>query len=141
MIHQEQIIGVLKQHETDRAITEPVRESGGQRGDDLNLGGRDTAGMEVSETQRLKSLDYENRSQKQLVTDLSLDKEALKAIVQKNEILSYSRMRKPKQVRARRTSSSSRRRLLQSIKEDIHSSRGTLIFPPCPRNDPETPRR
>lgn len=40
-------------------------------------------GMEVSEAQRLKSLEDENRRLKQLVADLSLDKEALKAMVRK----------------------------------------------------------
>ena len=41
-------------------------------------------GMDVSEAQRLKSLENENRRLKQLVADLSLDKEALKGIVRKN---------------------------------------------------------
>ena len=41
-------------------------------------------GMEVGEAQRLKSLEDENRRLKQLVADLSLDREALKAIVRKN---------------------------------------------------------
>jgi hypothetical protein len=41
-------------------------------------------GMVVSEAQRLKSLEDENRRLKQLVADLSLDKEALKGIVRKN---------------------------------------------------------
>ncbi len=41
-------------------------------------------GMEVNEAQRLKSLEDENRRLKQLVADLSLDKEALKGIVRKN---------------------------------------------------------
>jgi putative transposase len=41
-------------------------------------------GMDISEAQRLGSLEDENRRLKQLVEDLSLDKEALKAIVRKN---------------------------------------------------------
>ena len=41
-------------------------------------------GLEVSEAQRLKSLEDENRRLKHLVADLSLDKEVLKAIVRKN---------------------------------------------------------
>jgi putative transposase len=41
-------------------------------------------GMDVSEAQQLKSLEDENRRLKQLVADLSLDKEALKGIVRKN---------------------------------------------------------
>ncbi len=38
----------------------------------------------MNEAQRLKSLEDENRRLKQLVAELSLDKEALKAIVRKN---------------------------------------------------------
>jgi len=41
-------------------------------------------GMEVGEAQRLRSLEDENRRLKHLAADLSLDKEALKAIVRKN---------------------------------------------------------
>ena len=40
--------------------------------------------MEVGEAQRLPSLEDENRRLKQLVVDLSLDKEVLKVIVRKN---------------------------------------------------------
>src|SRR5690349_17994019 len=42
-------------------------------------------GLEVSEAQRLRQLEEENRRLKHLVADLSLDKEALKAVVSKNE--------------------------------------------------------
>jgi len=41
-------------------------------------------GMEVSEAQRLKRLEDENRRLKHLVADLSLDKEVLKAVISKN---------------------------------------------------------
>ena len=40
--------------------------------------------MEVAEVQRLKGLEDENRRLKQLVADLSLDKEALKSVIRKN---------------------------------------------------------
>jgi len=63
---EEQIIGILKQHEAGRKVPELAREIG------------------VSEAQRLKSLEDENRRLKHLVADLSLDKEVLKAIVRKN---------------------------------------------------------
>ena len=63
---EEQTIGVLKQHEAGRKVPELAREIG------------------VSEAQRLKGLEDENRRLKQLVADLSLDKEALKAVVRKN---------------------------------------------------------
>jgi len=41
-------------------------------------------GMDVSEAQRLKALDDENRRLKTLVADLSLDKEMLRAVIRKN---------------------------------------------------------
>jgi putative transposase len=41
-------------------------------------------GMDVSDAQRLKGLEDENRRLKHLVADLSLDKEVLKAVIQKN---------------------------------------------------------
>jgi putative transposase len=41
-------------------------------------------GMEVSEAKRLKSLEDENRRLKEIVADLSLDKEALKSVIRKN---------------------------------------------------------
>jgi putative transposase len=41
-------------------------------------------GMDVSEAQRLKALDDENRRLKHMVADLSLDKEMLKAVIRKN---------------------------------------------------------
>jgi putative transposase len=43
-------------------------------------------GIEVGEAQRLRSLEGENRRLKHLVADLSLDKEALKAIVRKKRL-------------------------------------------------------
>jgi putative transposase len=40
--------------------------------------------MEVSEARRLRALEEENRRLKQLVADLSLDREALKVVIRKN---------------------------------------------------------
>jgi len=40
--------------------------------------------MQMSEAQRLRVLDDENRRLKMLVADLSLDKEMLKAVIRKN---------------------------------------------------------
>jgi putative transposase len=42
-------------------------------------------GLEVSEAQQLRGLEDENRRSKHLVADLSLDKEVLKAMIQKSE--------------------------------------------------------
>ncbi|MBP7434939.1 MAG: transposase [Bacteroidales bacterium] len=43
-------------------------------------------GMEISEAKCLKQLEDENRRLKQIVADLMLDNQALKLVVQKNEI-------------------------------------------------------
>ena len=80
---EEQIIGVLKQHEAGRKVPELAREIGVSDAAILHLESK-YGGMEVNEAQRLKSLEDENRRLKQLVADLSLDKEALKGIVRKN---------------------------------------------------------
>jgi len=42
--------------------------------------------MEISEAKCLKQLEDENRRLKQIVADLMLDNQALKLVVQKNEI-------------------------------------------------------
>jgi len=80
---EEQIIGILKQHEEGRKMAELAREHGVSEATLYSWKSR-YGGLEVSEAQRLKSLEDENRRLKQLVTDLSLDKEALKAVVRKN---------------------------------------------------------
>jgi putative transposase len=77
---EEQIIGVLKQHEAGRKVPELAREIGVSEATVYTWKSK-YGGMDVSEAQRLKELEDENRRIKQLVADLSLDKEALKAIV------------------------------------------------------------
>jgi putative transposase len=80
---EEQIVGILKEHEAGRKMTELAREHGVSEGTLYGWKSK-YGGMEVGEAQRLRSLEEENRRLKQLVADLSLDKEALKAIVRKN---------------------------------------------------------
>jgi putative transposase len=74
---------VLKQHEAGRKVQELAREMGVIEATIYTWNSK-YGGMDVSEAQRLKSLEDENRRLKQLVADLSLDKEALKGIVRKN---------------------------------------------------------
>ena len=81
--NEEQIIGILKQHEAGRRVPELAREHGVSEATIYTWKSK-YGGLEVSEAQRLKSLEDENRRLKQLVADLSLDKEALKGIVRKN---------------------------------------------------------
>ena len=80
---EEQIIGILKQHEAGRKVPELAREIGVSAATIYTWKSK-YGGMEINEAQRLKSLEDENRRLKQLVADLSLDKEALKGIVRKN---------------------------------------------------------
>jgi putative transposase len=42
------------------------------------------AGMQASDARRLRQLEEENRRLKHMVADLSLDKEAMKAVIAKN---------------------------------------------------------
>jgi putative transposase len=42
------------------------------------------SGMDANEARRLRALEEENRRLKTMVADLSLDKEALKAVIRKN---------------------------------------------------------
>ena len=80
---EEQIIGVLKQMEAGRKVAELAREVGVSEAT-LYTWKSKYGGMEVSEARRLRGLEEENRRLKQLVADLSLDREALKVVIRKN---------------------------------------------------------
>jgi putative transposase len=75
---EEQIIGVLKQHEAGRKVPDLAREMGVSAATIYTWKSK-FGGMDVSDAQKLKGLEDEN-----LVADLSLDKEVLKAVIQKN---------------------------------------------------------
>ena len=79
----EQIIGVLKQHEAGRKVQELAREMGVSEATIYSWKSK-YGGMDVSDAQKLKGLEDENRRMKHLVADLSLDKEVLKAVISKN---------------------------------------------------------
>ena len=80
---EEQIIGVLQQMEAGRKVAEVAREVGVSEAT-LYTWKSKYGGMEVSEARRLRGLEEENRRLKQLVADLSLDREALKVVIRKN---------------------------------------------------------
>lgn len=80
---EEQIIGILKQHEAGHRVGDLAREHGISEATIYTWKSK-YGGLEVNDAQRLKSLEDENRRLKHLVADLSLDKEVLKAIVRKN---------------------------------------------------------
>jgi putative transposase len=80
---EEQIIGILKEHEAGRKVPELARENGISAATIYTWKSK-YGGMDVSDAQKLKGLEDENRRLKHLVADLSLDKEVLKSVIQKN---------------------------------------------------------
>ena len=80
---EEQIIGILKQHEAGVKTADLCREHGVSEATFYNWKLK-YGGMDVSEAQRLRQMEDENRRLKALVADLSLDREALKAVIRKN---------------------------------------------------------
>ena len=77
-----QIIGILKQGEAGRAVTELCREQGVTQATYYRWRSK-YGGMEVSDAQELNRLLDENRRLKQLVADLSLDNQILKVVIGK----------------------------------------------------------
>ena len=80
---EEQIIGILKEAEAGLATTELCRKYGISDATYYNWKGK-YGGMSTSEMRRLRQLEDENRRLKQLVADLTLDNQALKAVISKN---------------------------------------------------------
>ena len=79
---EEQIIGVLKEAEAGAKTKELCRRHGISQTTFFNWKAK-YGGMTVSEAQRLKQLEDENRRLKHLVADLTLDNQALKAVLGK----------------------------------------------------------
>ena len=80
---EEQIIGILKEAEAGTPVTELCRKYGISDATYYNWKAR-YGGMTPSEMKRLRQLENENRRLKQLVADLTLDNQALKAVISKN---------------------------------------------------------
>jgi putative transposase len=80
---EEQMIGAVKQLEAGRAAAEIARELGVSDQTLYNWRAK-YSGLDVNEAKRLRELEDENRRLKTMVADLSLDKEALKAVLRKN---------------------------------------------------------
>ena len=80
---EEKIIAAVKQLEAGRAAKELARELGVTDQTLYNWRSK-YSGMDVSDAKRLRALEEENRRLKTMVADLSLDKEALQAVVRKN---------------------------------------------------------
>ena len=80
---EEQIIGVLREHEAG-AKTEKVCRRHGISSATLYKWKSKYGGLEVSEARRLKALEDENRRLKRLLAESMLDNAALKDILGKN---------------------------------------------------------
>lgn len=80
---EEKMISAVKQMEAGRAVKEIAREMGVTDQTLYNWKSK-YGGMEVSDAMRLRKLEDENRRLKQLVADLSLDKDALTTVIRKN---------------------------------------------------------
>jgi len=79
----EKIIGILKEAEAGIGVQELCRKYGMSDGTFYNWKAK-YGGLTVSEARRLKSLEDENRRLKHIVADLTLDNQALKAVIAKN---------------------------------------------------------
>jgi len=80
---EEQIVRILKEADAGIKISDLCRKYGFSEATYYNWKAK-YGGMGVSDIKRLKQLEDENRRLKQIVADLTLDNQALKAVVSKN---------------------------------------------------------
>jgi putative transposase len=79
---EEQIIGVLREHEVGASVTDLTRRHGVSQ-QTIYRWTQKYGGMETSELRRLKHLEAENARLKQLVADQALDNQMLKELLGK----------------------------------------------------------
>lgn len=79
---EEQIIGVLKEHEASAKVADLCRKHGISDATFYNWKSK-YGGMDVSEAKRLRSLEDENARLKRLLADAMLDNAALKDLLGK----------------------------------------------------------
>lgn len=80
---EEQIIGILKEHQAGFSAKELCRKHGISDATFYNWRSK-YGGMEVSEARRLKALEEENRKLKKLLAESMLDNSTLKELLGKN---------------------------------------------------------
>ena len=80
---QEQIIGVLREHEAGAKAADLARKHGISEATLYNWKAR-YGGLDVSEARRLKALEDENGKLKRLLADAVLDASALRELLAKN---------------------------------------------------------
>lgn len=79
---EEQIIGILREHEAGAKAAELCRKHGMSEATLYNWKAK-YGGMEVSEAKRLRALEEENSKLKRLLADAMLDNAALKDLLAK----------------------------------------------------------
>ena len=79
---EEQIIGILKEHEAGVPVADLCRKHGVSNASLYNWKAK-YGGMDVSEARKLKSLEDENARLKKLLADSMLDNAALKDLLGK----------------------------------------------------------
>jgi putative transposase len=80
---EDQIIGVLREHEAGAKAADLARKHGISEATLYNWKAK-YGGMDVSEARRLKALETENAKLKRLLADSMLDNAALKELLSKN---------------------------------------------------------
>jgi putative transposase len=79
---EEQIIGILREHEAGMSVADLCRKHG-MSSASLYLWKAKYGGMEVSDAKKLRSLEDENGKLKKLLADAMLDNAALKDLLGK----------------------------------------------------------
>jgi len=79
---EEQIIGILKEHEAGMPAQDVIRKHGIANGTFYRWKSK-FGGMEVSEAKRLRELEAENSKLKRLLAETMLEKTALEDVLQK----------------------------------------------------------
>lgn len=79
---EEQIIRILQEAEAGAKVMEVCRKHGISDATYYNWKAK-YGGMTVSDAKKLRALEEENRRLKHIVADLTLDNQALKAVVEK----------------------------------------------------------
>lgn len=77
---EEQIIGILKEHEAGMSAQDLIRKHGIANGTFYRWKSKN-GGMEVSEAKRLRELEQENARLKKLLADTMLEKTALEDVL------------------------------------------------------------
>ena len=79
---EEQIIGVLREHEAGAKTADLARKQGVSEATLYNWKAK-YGGMDVSEAKRLRALEYENAKLKKLLAEAMLDASALRELLSK----------------------------------------------------------